>query len=110
MGSQERTRILRLPSQTNHGDEKIGDKISAEDKKAVREKCDEVITWMDSASAASKEEYESMKKELEQVSNPIMTKMYGASGGAPGAPSGGAPSAPKSNSNGGAGPTIEEVD
>jgi len=91
-------------------DEKIGDKISAEDKKAVREKCDEVITWMDSASAASKEEYESMKKELEQVSNPIMTKMYGASGGAPGAPSGGAPSAPKSNSNGGAGPTIEEVD
>merc|ERR1712238_426365 len=89
-------------------DEKIGDKISAEDKKAVREKADEVITWMDSASAASKEEYESMKKELEQVSNPIMTKMYGASG-ASGAPSG-APSAPKSNSNGGAGPTIEEVD
>merc|ERR1712238_247386 len=89
-------------------DEKIGDKISAEDKKAVREKADEVITWMDSASAASKEEYESMKKELEQVSNPIMTKMYGASG-ASGAP-GGAPSAPKSNSNGGAGPTIEEVD
>merc|ERR1712238_139553 len=89
-------------------DEKIGDKISAEDKKAVRERADEVITWMDSASAASKEEYESMKKELEQVSNPIMTKMYGASG-ASGAPSG-APSAPKSNSNGGAGPTIEEVD
>jgi L1 cell adhesion molecule like protein len=89
-------------------DEKIGDKISAEDKKAVREKADEVITWMDSASAASKEEYESMKKELEAVSNPIMTKMYGASG-ASGAP-GGAPSAPKSNSNGGAGPTIEEVD
>merc|ERR1712127_887859 len=77
-------------------DEKIGDKISAEDKKAVREKADEVITWMDRASAASKEEYESMKKELEQVSNPIMTKMYGASG-ASGAPSG-APSAPKSNS------------
>merc|ERR1712160_81559 len=91
-------------------DDKVKDKLSADEIKQIADKCDEVITWMDSASAASKEEYESMKKELEQVSNPIMTKMYGASGGAPGAPSGGAPSAPKSNSNGGAGPTIEEVD
>merc|ERR1712014_100140 len=61
-------------------DEKIKDKISDEDKKAVRDKADETISWLDSASSASKEEYESMKKELEAVCNPIMTKMYQAAG------------------------------
>merc|ERR1712130_958120 len=38
-------------------DEKIKDKISDEDKKAVRDKADETITWLDNASSASKEEY-----------------------------------------------------
>merc|ERR1711902_70978 len=47
--------------------EKIKDKISDEDKKAVRDKADETISWLDNASSASKEEYESMKKELEAV-------------------------------------------
>merc|ERR1712110_349082 len=87
-------------------------------KKAVREKADEVISWMDNSSAASKEEYESMKKELEAVCNPIMTKMYQAAGGAPGgmpggmpggAPNAGAGAAPSGGASAG-GPTIEEVD
>jgi heat shock protein 1/8 len=105
-------------------DEKVKDKISDEDKKAVREKADEVISWMDNSSAASKEEYESMKKELEAVCNPIMTKMYQAAGGAPGGMPGGMPGAggmPDFGAAGGAGgappaddpasgPTIEEID
>ena len=60
-----------------------------------------------------KEEFESMQKELEGVCNPIIQKMYQASGGAPGPDMGAgfpgdggeAPTA-----DGGAGPTIEEVD
>merc|ERR1711879_908921 len=59
-------------------------KQTMDDKKAVRDKADETISWLDNASSASKEEYESMKKELEAVCNPIMTKMYQAAGGAPG--------------------------
>merc|ERR1711870_175960 len=95
-------------------DEKIKDKISDEDKKAVRDKADETISWLDNASSASKEEYESMKKELEAVCNPIMTKMYQAAGGAPGGMPGGAPgngagAAPSGGASAG-GPTIEEVD
>merc|ERR1712014_347597 len=98
-------------------DEKIKDKISDEDKKAVRDKADETISWLDNASSASKEEYESMKKELEAVCNPIMTKMYQAAGGAPGgmpggmpggAPGAGAGAAPSGGASAG-GPTIEEV-
>merc|ERR1719411_2439839 len=109
-------------------DEKIKDKISDEDKKAVRDKADETISWLDSASSASKEEYESMKKELEAVCNPIMTKMYQAAGGAPGGMPGGMPgsmpggtpgagagAAPGAGgapggAGGAGGPTIEEVD
>lgn len=68
--------------------------------------------WLDSNQTAEKDEFEHHKKELEGVCNPIITKMYAATGGAPeggmpgGMPGGGAsPSAA-----GGAGPTIEEVD
>merc|ERR1719245_2978568 len=96
-------------------DEKIKDKISDEDKKKINEKADETITWLDNASSASKEEYESMKKELEAVCNPIMTKMYQAAGGVPGgmpggmpggAPGAGAGAAPSGGASAG-GPTIE---
>jgi len=56
-----------------------------------------------------KEEFEHQKKELEKVANPIMTKLY--QGGAGGMPGGGMPQQPQPESNeGGAGPTIEEVD
>merc|ERR1711959_105505 len=74
----------------------------------------EVMTWLDTAEHAEKEEFESMQKELEAVCNPIIQKMYQDAGGAPGGmpdmgggfPGGDAPP----SSDGGAGPTIEEVD
>ena len=63
------------------------------------------------------EEYQAKQKEVEGVCNPIITKLYGASGGgAPGGPDmggmgGGAPpGAGAAGGQGGAGPTIEEVD
>jgi heat shock protein 1/8 len=94
-------------------DEKVKDKISEEDKATISAKVDEVMAWIDANQTAEKDEFEHHKKELEGVCNPIITKMYAASGGAPpeggmpgGMPGGGAsPSA-----GGGAGPTIEEVD
>merc|ERR1711884_674616 len=97
-------------------DEKIKDKISDEDKKKVRDKADEVISWLDNNQSAEKDEFESMKKELEAICNPIMTKMYQAAGGAPGgmpggmpggAPGAGAGAAPSGGASAG-GPTIEE--
>nr|QWE91362.1 heat shock protein 70 [Salpingoeca surira]QWE91715.1 heat shock protein 70 [Salpingoeca surira] len=92
-------------------DEKLKDKISDDDKKAVQAKCDEVLAWMDANQAAEKEEIEHQKKELEQVANPIMSKLYaegGMPGGMPGGemPTGGpAPSTDQTT-----GPTIDEVD
>nr|CAC83684.1 HSC70 protein [Ostrea edulis] len=88
------------------------------DKKTILDKCEEIIKWMDQNQLADKEEFEHKQKELEGVCNPIITKLYQASGGAPGggmpggmpnfgggAPGGGAP-----GGGSGGGPTIEEVD
>jgi L1 cell adhesion molecule like protein len=100
-------------------DEKLKDKISEEDKKTVLDKCNEVISWLDSNQTAEKDEYEDKQKELEKIYNPVISKVYQATGGAPpgGVPGGmpggfqgaggpdGAPPTQQSQ-----GPTIEEVD
>merc|ERR1711904_514560 len=89
-------------------EQQISEKISPEDKKAIQDKASEIINWLDNNQSAEIDELEDKKKELESVANPIMTKMY--QGGAAGASAGQTPSAQPSNSNGGQGPTIEEVD
>ncbi|XP_037073671.1 heat shock 70 kDa protein cognate 4 [Pollicipes pollicipes] len=96
-------------------DEKIKDKISETDKTTILDKCNDTIKWLDANQLAEKEEFEHKQKELEQVCNPIITKLYqgagGAPGGMPGGMPGGAPGAGAApGSGGGAGPTIEEVD
>jgi L1 cell adhesion molecule like protein len=66
---------------------------------------------LDTAEHAEKEEFESMQKELEGVCNPIIQKLYAASGGAPGPDMGaGFPGGDAPAADSGAGPTIEEVD
>merc|ERR1719304_15189 len=64
-------------------DEKIKDKISEEDKKKIVDKCSEVIAWLDANQLAEKEEFDDKQKEIEGICNPIITKLYQASGGAP---------------------------
>lgn len=94
-------------------DEKLKDKIPDADKTTILEKCNETIKWLDANQLADKEEYDHRQKELEAVCNPIITKLYGAAGGAPGgfpgAPGGAGGAAPGAGT-GGSGPTIEEVD
>merc|ERR1711968_227866 len=93
-------------------DDKFKDALEEAHKKAVEDKVNEVMTWLDTAEHAEKEEFESMQKELESVCNPIIQKLYQNAGGAPdmgaGFPGAGGDAPP--SSEGGAGPTIEEVD
>merc|ERR1712002_410417 len=100
-------------------EEKIKGAISEADKKLINDKCNEAIKWLDANQLGEKEEYEHKQKEIEQICNPIITKMYQAAGGAPGGMPGGFPgadggapgaSAPPGAGSGGSGPTIEEVD
>ncbi|XP_022665645.1 heat shock 70 kDa protein cognate 4 [Varroa jacobsoni] len=95
-------------------DDGIKDKVSEEDRKTVLDKIEETVKWLDANQLGESEEFEHKQKELEQIFNPIVTKMYQAGGGMPGA---GMPSAGGATTTGGApgtgtgaGPTIEEVD
>jgi L1 cell adhesion molecule like protein len=49
---------------------------------------DEALDWLEENPEAETEEYGAKQKEVEQVANPIMRKVYG-SGGAPGGAGGG---------------------
>merc|ERR1712002_842889 len=102
-------------------DEKLKDKISAEEKETIVKKCDEIMKWLDANQLAEKEEFDDKQKELEGVCNPIITKLYQGAGGMPdmsgGMPGGGMPgggfpggAAPGGGASSGSGPTIEEVD
>ncbi|GJP53061.1 hypothetical protein CLOM_g12198, partial [Closterium sp. NIES-68] len=66
--------------------DKVGGKISDEDKETIEGAVKEALEWLDDNQSAEKEEYEDKLKEVEGVCNPIMTKLYQAGGG----PSGGA--------------------
>jgi heat shock 70kDa protein 1/2/6/8 len=94
-------------------DENVGGKLEEADKTKLKEAVDEAIKWLDDSQEASKDEYESRQKELEEVANPIMMKIYGQGAGAGGAPGGAPPGGFPPGADGGAapeGPTVEEVD
>merc|ERR1712205_222349 len=91
-------------------EDKFKEAVSEEDKKAIEDKVQEVMQWLDTAEHAEKEEFESMQKDLESVCNPIITKMYQAGGMPEGGMGGGMPGGDMPAGGGGDGPTIEEVD
>lgn len=85
------------------------EKVGEEDAKKLEAAAQDAIYWLDASQAASTEEYKERQKELEGVANPIMSKFYGAAGGAPGAgPVPGAGAGPTGAPDNG--PTVEEVD
>merc|ERR1711966_243287 len=92
-------------------EDKFKSAVSEDEAKAVNDKVEEVMQWLETAEHAEKDEFESMQKDLESICNPIITKMYQAAGGAPedGGMPGGMPGG-GGDAPAGAGPTIEEVD
>jgi len=97
--------IYSMRSSVN--DEKLQGKLEPVDKEAIEKAVAETTVWLDANSDASKDEYDAKKSELEGVCNPIMMKLHGDQGS--GAMSGGMPT-DEPNEDGGAGPTIDEVD
>jgi heat shock protein 1/8 len=77
-------------------------KLDPADVSTVKTKVQEVISWIDGNQTAEKDEFEAKQKEIEQVWNPIATKMYQQAGMPSGNPTAGA--------NSSAGPTVDEVD
>lgn len=100
------------------GEEKLKDKIPADEKTKLEGKIDETIKWLDDNQEAEKEQYEERQKELEGIANPLLQAAYGAAGGAggpggmPGGMPGGFPGAggEAPTAPGGEAPSVEEVD
>jgi L1 cell adhesion molecule like protein len=102
-------------------DEKTKDKFEEADRETLTGKIDEATTWFDEHQDEDKEAYETKQKEIEEVANPIMMKMYQNAGGGEGGMPGGMPPDMGGMASGGVpdgvpdmgnnpGPKIEEVD
>jgi heat shock 70kDa protein 1/2/6/8 len=92
-------------------DQKLKDKVSNEDRNLVEAKINDLNKWIETHQDATAEEYEAKQKEIENIANPLMQKIY-AAGGAPGAAYGGPTGFTGKETSGApsSGPTVEEVD
>merc|ERR1711913_140516 len=94
-------------------DDKLSEKISAQDKSSYLEKCNDTISWLDMNQTAETEEFKQKQKELENVFSPITQKLYSNGQNAHQFPSAGGCGAESGQGFGGnnyGGPTVEEVD
>ncbi|XP_062952360.1 heat shock 70 kDa protein 1-like [Cynocephalus volans] len=85
-------------------DEGLKGKISESDKKKILDNCSEALSWLEANQLAEKVEFDHKRKELEQVCNPIITKLYQGGCTGPACSTGYTAGRPAT------GPTIEEVD
>jgi len=95
--------------------EELKDKFTSEDKEKVEAVVKEHLEWLDKNSSAEKEEFDSRRKEVEEVYNPIIQKIYsqaGGSGAMPNMPNGFPGGFPGGFGGSGPqqGPKVEEVD
>uniref|UniRef100_M1B4C8 Heat shock protein n=1 Tax=Solanum tuberosum TaxID=4113 RepID=M1B4C8_SOLTU len=95
-------------------DEKFSGKLDPSDKQKIEKAVDETIEWLDGNQLAEVDEFEDKLKELENLCNPIISKMYqgGAGGDMPmgGSADTGAGYGQGGSAANGPGPKIEEVD
>lgn len=60
--------------------EKLGGKLSDEEKETITNAVEEKIKWLESNVEAEVEDFKQQKKELEEIVHPIMSKFYQNSG------------------------------
>jgi len=63
--------------------EKLGAKLSDDEKSKMEEAIEVAIKWLESNQEADASEFKKQKKELEDVVQPIIAKLYQQQGGAP---------------------------
>ncbi len=63
--------------------EKLADKLSADDKETILKHTHETIDWLESHRDAEADDIAAKQKELEAVCDPIMKRVYEATGGVP---------------------------
>ncbi|XP_073697013.1 endoplasmic reticulum chaperone BiP-like [Garra rufa] len=63
--------------------EKLGGKLASDDKEAIEKAIKEKTEWLESHQEADLEDFQAKKKELEEVMQPIISKLYANTGGPP---------------------------
>ena len=92
-------------------DESLKDKFEGNDRQKVESKVEEAIKWLESHPNEEADAYSKKQKELEDIFNPIMMKVYQKNGGMPnmgGDHMGGRPNYSTSEST--KQPQVDEVD
>jgi len=82
--------------------DQLKSKLTPDEVAAATSALDDALKWLDANQLAEKEEFEDKQKELETMSRPLMSKIYGDGAQTCGQQ--------EQKSSSGAGPTIEEVD
>lgn len=75
--------LYNLKNTINDEEKGLADKIEEAEKNELTSLIDETLDWLEENPEAEAEEYTAKQKEVEQVANPIMRKVYQGSG-APG--------------------------
>ncbi|CAO2621932.1 Heat shock cognate 71 kDa protein [Lemmus lemmus] len=106
--------MVRKAEKYKTGDEKQRDKkfqgkINDEDKQKILDMSDGIISCLDKNQTAEKERAEHWQRELEKVSNPIITKLYQRTGGMLGRMLGGFTGDVPLSGGTSLGPTIKEI-
>jgi heat shock protein 1/8 len=81
-------------------EENIRNKLDNTDRNTIEKETKDVINWIETHPDASVAEVEAKQREIENICNPVMMKIYQSGGQMPGGP----------QAAGGHGPTAEEVD
>jgi len=74
--------VYSIRNTLNDESKGLKDKIDEDDKQTIESAVKETIEWLDEHLGAEKEEYDEKYKELEQVVQPIFSKLYAQAGAA----------------------------
>ena len=80
---EERNKLENMTYSIRNTLEELKDKVSADEKSQVNNKCEELVKWLDENRDETKETYSAKIKELEAVYNPIIMKAYSQGGEQP---------------------------
>ncbi|CAH9089605.1 unnamed protein product [Cuscuta epithymum] len=76
------TYVYNMKNQISDKD-KLADKLESDEKEKIDTAVKEALEWLDDNQTAEKEDYDEKLKEVEAVCNPIISAVYGRSGGGP---------------------------
>ena len=107
-----KNQLEQLAYQFKQAAEEAGENLSSGDKEIVKNKCKEIIDWLDHNTTAEKDEIDYKTQELQKTCGPLMTKMHQQGGQQQQQKGQCGPNGPCDSNFGGAqrGPTVEEVD